>query len=553
MRFLKETFESIGGPWLLDRLQSVLVGIPIVVILSVIFPRDYTWDQYILTFLRNILIFGYVLIVSELARRTIFSRIKQQPANPLLVLSFGALLGATVYLLTEATGLLLGVPVEPVGVGSILISALIGSVVVALGSLLEKLRRWSRIRRRLNLERQADVVDKEQIAAQLSMVFSDLSADVSRKFNELRMNRAITSKESLERVITECIKPLSRSLTSLTRPTARYFVIRGTTSEALALRPFQAPTAVAFVFSAGFLLVNALLGNGNLALEPALIGFLIVSVVLNFSERLWPKFGRGKGLLAIVTVASALAAIVTPINQYYLLSSFEPVRLLAGWLLNLTVIATILVISATVAYRPKSTNSEYAQILDANAGGALRQAFNALIYRRLSQKLHGAVQSDVLALQLSIDDSLLSASKELERNVLEIIEKARQDFLSETEKPLGERLEELAEMWSFVAKIEISNSCENLSALQENVCFMVIQEAVTNSVRHGSADLIEVHLSSDEPGCFQLYVIDNGTGPIGKGSKPGAGLKVLSALTEDEYSLGFNKNGGARLSATIYA
>ena len=553
MRFLKETFESIGGPWLLDRLQSVLVGIPIVVILSVIFPRDYTWDQYILTFLRNILIFGYVLIVSELARRTIFSRIKQQPANPLLVLSFGALLGATVYLLTEATGLLLGVPVEPVGVGSILISALIGSVVVALGSLLEKLRRWSRIRRRLNLERQADVVDKEQIAAQLSMVFSDLSADVSRKFNELRMNRAITSKESLERVITECIKPLSRSLTSLTRPTARYFVIRGTTSEALALRPFQAPTAVAFVFSAGFLLVNALLGNGNLALEPALIGFLIVSVVLNFSERLWPKFGRGKGLLAIVAVASALAAIVTPINQYYLLSSFEPVRLLAGWLLNLTVIATILVISATVAYRPKSTNSEYAQILDANAGGALRQAFNALIYRRLSQKLHGAVQSDVLALQLSIDDSLLSASNELERNVLEIIEKAKQDFLSETEKPLGERLEELAKMWSFVAKIEISNSCENLSALQENVCFMVIQEAVTNSVRHGSADLIEVHLSSDEPGCFQLYVIDNGTGPIGKGSKPGAGLKVLSALTEDEYSLGFNKNGGARLSATIYA
>ena len=553
MAFLKETFESIGGPWLLDRLQSVLVGIPIVVILSVIFPRDYTWDQYILTFLRNILIFGYVLIVSELARRTIFSRIKQQPANPILVLSFGALLGATVYLLTEATGLLLGVPVEPVGVGSILISALIGSVVVALGSLLEKLRRWSRVRRRLNLERQADVVDKEQIAAQLSMVFSDLSADVSRKFNELRMNRDITSKESLERVITECIKPLSRSLTSLTRPTARYFVIRGTTSEALALRPFQAPTAVAFVFSAGFLLVNALLGNGNLALEPALIGFLIVSVVLNFSERLWPKFGRGKGLLAIVAVASALAAIVTPINQYYLLSSFEPVRLLAGWLLNLTVIATILVISATVAYRPKSTNSEYAQILDANAGGALRQAFNALIYRRLSQKLHGAVQSDVLALQLSIDDSLLSASKELERNVLEIIEKARQDFLSETEKPLSERLEELAEMWSFVAKIEISNSCENLSALQENVCFMVIQEAVTNSVRHGSADLIEVHLSSDEPGCFQLYVIDNGTGPIGKGSKPGAGLKVLSALTEDEYSLGFNKNGGARLSATIYA
>lgn len=553
MQALRKAFQSIGGPWLLDRLQSVLIGLPLVLILTLVFAVDYTWDQYILTFLRNILTFCYVLLASELARRSIFSRIREQPANPLLVLSFGALLGVTVYLLAAAVGIFLGVPIDPVGVGLVLLWALIGALAIALGSLLERLRRWSRVRRRMHLERQADGVDREQITAQLALVFSDLSANVSRKFQELRLNRSISSRESLERVIADCIKPLSRSLTSSLRPSARYFVIRGTAAEALALRPFQVPVAVAFVYGAGFLLVNILVGDGDRALEPALIGFLLLSITLGLAQRLWSKYGQGKGLLSIMAAASFMSLLLTPINQFYLLSQLEPARLLAGWLLNFAVLVTMLIVSATLTYRPAQPASDHQKILDVNYGGPLQQAFYALIYRRLSQKLHGAVQSDVLALQLSMDDSLLSASKELERTVLEIIETAKQEFLAETEEPLSARLEALAKMWSFVAKIEISNSCEGLTALQENVCFMVIQEAVTNAVRHGSADVIEVHLSNDEPGCFQLHVIDNGTGPIGKGSRSGAGLKVLSALTEDEYSLAFNKNGGAKLSASIYS
>ena len=99
MQALKNTFGAIGGPWLLDRLQSALVGIPVILIVSLGWSGAATWDQYLVTLFSNILIFGLVLLTSELARRTIFASIRERPANPFLVLAFGAGLGAVVYLL----------------------------------------------------------------------------------------------------------------------------------------------------------------------------------------------------------------------------------------------------------------------------------------------------------------------------------------------------------------------------------------------------------------------------------------------------------------------
>ena len=93
MQALKNAFGAIGGPWLLDRLQSVLVGIPVVLIVSLGWSGAATWDQYLVTLLSNILIFGLVLLTSELARRTIFASIRERPANPFPGLSVRCRIG----------------------------------------------------------------------------------------------------------------------------------------------------------------------------------------------------------------------------------------------------------------------------------------------------------------------------------------------------------------------------------------------------------------------------------------------------------------------------
>ena len=553
MQALKNTFGAIGGPWLLDRLQSVLVGIPVVLIVSLGWSGAATWDQYLVTLLSNILIFGLVLLTSELARRTIFASIRERPANPFLVLAFGAGLGAVVYLLEWFLESALADLAAPPSLGRLAVFTVAGAILIPAASLLERLRRRSRVRRRINLERVTVPIDQAKLSANLALVFDDLSANVSAKFRQLRRDEGLTSRDSLERVIMDCIKPLSKSLAHLSGPTARYFLIRGTTAEALALRPFGTPIPAAFVYAAGFWLVNVVFGRGGSAVIPALSSFFLLTITIFFAQLAWSKFARGRGLLAILVFASIMSIPITSVNQFYLSGSIQLEGFVAGLLLNFVVVSSVLVTAALISFRPELQVGEYKNILQNGKNGSLNQAFSAMIYRRLSQKLHGAVQSDVLALQLSIDAAQTIDSVELEDEVLTIIEKARDEFLADTELPLANRLKSLTDQWAFVAEVVVTNSCRDLSPLQENVCFMLIQEAVTNSVRHGSARKVEVKLSSEKPGVFNLSVVDNGTGPLAKSSKLGSGLSVLRALTEDEFSLSFNEGGGAKLTATIYS
>ena len=551
MQALKNAFSAIGGPWLLDRLQFVLVGVPTVVIVSLGLSGASNSDEYAIFLFRNILLFGFVLLATELARRTIFASIRARPANPFMVLAFGAGMGAAFYLLKC---LLDASMADPNGsLASLVAFAAAGAILVPAGSLLERLRRHSRVRRRIHLEQTAAPIDQAQLSAQLALVFDDLSANVSAKFRQLSLVIGLTSRESLERVIMDCIKPLSVSLGYLSRPTARYFVIRGTTSEALALRPFGSPIAVAFVYASSFWLSNAQFARGDLAATPALINFLLLSVSIYLAQLAWSKFARGSGVFAIVLFASIMSIAITSVNQSYLSNPVQLDGYLAGLLLNSVIVSTMLGVSALISFRPKLEPGRLRDSIVRGKGGSLHQAFSAMIYRRLSQKLHGAVQSDVLALQLSIGAAQTLNAEKLEAEVLTIIERARDEFLADTELPLSNRLKSLTDQWAFVAEVIVTNSCQNLSPLQENVCFMLIQEAVTNSVRHGSATKIMVTLSQGKPGVFNLSVVDNGTGPLAKSSKLGSGLNVLKVLTEDEYSLAFNEGGGAKLTATIYS
>ena len=288
-------------------------------------------------------------------------------------------------------------------------------------------------------------------------------------------------------------------------------------------------------------------------MTPALSSFFLLSDNYIFCPVSVVEIARGRGLMAILVFASIMSIPITSVNQFYLSGSIQLEGFVAGLLLNFVVVSSVLVTAALISFRPELQVGEYKNILQNGKNGSLNQAFSAMIYRRLSQKLHGAVQSDVLALQLSIDAAQTIDSVELEDEVLTIIEKARDEFLADTELSLANRLKSLTDQWAFVAEVVVTNSCQDLSPLQESVCFMLIQEAVTNSVRHGSATSIEVKLSSEKPGVFNLSVVDNGTGPLAKSSKLGSGLSVLRALTEDEFSLSFNEGGGAKLTATIYS
>jgi len=92
-----------------------------------------------------------------------------------------------------------------------------------------------------------------------------------------------------------------------------------------------------------------------------------------------------------------------------------------------------------------------------------------------------------------------------------------------------------------------------MSDLREAVLFMVIQEAVTNSIRHGLARSVTVSLDAHESDRrVVLDVVDDGTGPARKVRNLGVGLGFLAALSEGAWSLDTRPRGGSRLTALLW-
>ena len=182
----------------------------------------------------------------------------------------------------------------------------------------------------------------------------------------------------------------------------------------------------------------------------------------------------------------------------------------------------------------------------------MAHAAQAITRRQLAQHLHGTIQNRVLALQLSYPGDATVRDSGPEDKVLEIISQSKEDFLNIEEGPLGQRLAGLIHKWASWTTVEITTSFETLNPAQERVLFTVIQEAVTNSIRHGRAKQLWVTLEQSGPHTFSCEVLDDGTGPLGKRQRRGLGLGLLSRLSDDNWELGFRPEGGTRLSATLY-
>ena len=99
----------------------------------------------------------------------------------------------------------------------------------------------------------------------------------------------------------------------------------------------------------------------------------------------------------------------------------------------------------------------------------------------------------------------------------------------------------------------MNSHLRDMSDLREAVLFMVIQEAVTNSIRHGMARSVTVSLDAHESDRRVLLdVVDDGTGPARKVRNLGVGLWFLAALSEGAWSLDTRPGGGSRLTALLW-
>ncbi|HYL08154.1 MAG TPA: sensor histidine kinase [Candidatus Udaeobacter sp.] len=191
---------------------------------------------------------------------------------------------------------------------------------------------------------------------------------------------------------------------------------------------------------------------------------------------------------------------------------------------------------------------------------------------RIARELHDVVAHNVSAIAIQAGAARMSGSSSNE--TLESIEHSARDTLSELNKLLGvlrknpdapqlapqpslddvETLLKPARDAGLDAKLTITGETRTLPAAVELSAYRIIQEAVTNVLKHADATRLEVNLEY-QPDAVALTVADNGVGaldPPATASGHGLiGMRERVEMLGGELGVGSSSLGGYTVRATL--
>lgn len=142
---------------------------------------------------------------------------------------------------------------------------------------------------------------------------------------------------------------------------------------------------------------------------------------------------------------------------------------------------------------------------------------------RIAQELHDSVGHGLVSIMTllklsqidkSSSDENIAKALQASELLLNDVRKCVVGIKTDTKSSISARIQD------FICNYNSGNSCIEFTEMGEeksyhgfasDTIFSVVREAVTNSIRHGNANKIEVILKFSE-NCIRLYIIDDGTG-----------------------------------------
>ena len=204
-------------------------------------------------------------------------------------------------------------------------------------------------------------------------------------------------------------------------------------------------------------------------------------------------------------------------------------------------VVTILVTSGFGSWRSEMSAMRSAfrsEVDEEFIAARVRSEQLADIARDAARVLHGSVQSRLVACALAIDQSSASGDRESLLVALAAAREALEAPLPERAATAGSIADEVARkvaLWgdacAFTVEVDPGAST---SAVDPLTVGRVVEEGLTNAIRHGAANAISVSVGA-EAGGVAVIVADDGTGP--KESTAGLGSAFLDQATGGNWSL----------------
>lgn len=220
---------------------------------------------------------------------------------------------------------------------------------------------------------------------------------------------------------------------------------------------------------------------------------------------------------------------------------------------------------AVSAVRSPNKIREQLEELDESLGAkglsaTVAKTENLILNRELANFLHGNLQNRLLSAALRMDknqdnpDELL---REL-RAVEQLLDDAVLDYSQASGLGLAEQLAEIAARWAGFVSVQIDLQTSGASAVQIKQVTQLVNEAVSNAVRHGLAGKVWVSVvagagsaggASGAAPQLLITVTDDGLGP--RDGVAGLGSHLFESMAGTSWFLKPGADGGSVLTLAI--
>jgi hypothetical protein len=405
----------------------------------------------------------------------------------------------------------------------------LGSWAVLFATAVPSLLSQFELERRALILRETTSVE-ELLTIQERRDLSSLSDELSRIIEAIKADEKTQLSQfgtvMIREIVDSKIRPLSDSLFKEGNPLAQGFSVRELFDAALRRSPSPWLLALLGLSSISY---NLTLVGGAQGLLVILLGATLVWWFLVFLNWAVSRLGI-QGNVSFVSLS------LTPVVVQFVI-----LGVVTGlWLLDFILWSALalLYLQTSILYSmAKVALSSSAQTRALRQSLPTSESFFALRRRDKANQIHGEVQSKMMSLVLRAESgneiprqALISQLQE----ILELLKEARPQV-----DTVESGLEKLRSTWEPFAKLDVVTGLSSVSPIEEHALLAIINEGVSNAIRHGLASTVIIRIEPDF-----LVIEDNGIGPTS--GRPGLGTALFEA-TSTSWSLQSLPNGGARL------
>jgi len=476
-------------------------------------------------------------------------------------------------------GVMMSVSIEAFGLNSRLSPALIVLtfvLTVAIGgtALIVFVNSWVAERERrerlldeavaVNTMRQ-DVVDiNERLQLALNSDIDDVLAPARVSIEErlIDQERAVTNDGweaiagELRSAANNTVKPLSRRLWASTAAQSRPIRFRWVLRNVVTKQPFQ-PLLLSIVTLTGLVDEIATYGlvQGTLSIAGAIVVIFVLLGGANIVMKRKPQHHAAIFITTIV-IAMSLGLVNFPVREAAG-TRYTWIEFVVGFVLGTIAILVTSSIGSIRTHRDDVARTFQADI-DREAVQLMttsRQA--AQLARESARILHGTVQTRLIACAVAIEQAADSNDTEAYQVALheaQQILRAPMQSDDRAETTVAEEVQRKVGLWQGLCSIgvDLDPQVAVMSGRRARDVGRVVEEGLSNAIRHGGAKAISVRVSEGQEGSASggdvvVVIEDNGSGP-GSGNA-GLGSSLLDSVSQT-WELTAT-GSGARLSVVM--